>query len=657
MIKTFDEASCIAPLKGKAALRQDGYIRVAAGVPRVWLGDVDKNVESLIAMCGDALAGGADVIVTPELGVTGYSCGDLFFQRKLLDEAISGLNRIAASRQCAMTTMIVGVPLMWRGALYNCAAVIDVGKIVAVIPKSYIPNYSEFYEKRWFAPASTVPAGSTIRIGGSDVPFGTDILLRKYDTLIGVEICEDLWVPSPPSVRQVLAGASLIFNLSATNEVAGKHAYLRSLIMQQSARLRCGYVYASAGFGESSTDLVFAGNAIIAENGKMLAESPRFATVPYVEMADVDTQLLAHDRMQATSFTDCAAANISSEGYREIRLSPSLEINGGNAAQSLMRKVNSTPFVPAADSHRDERCREIINIQTEGLRRRIAHLGKARIVVGVSGGLDSTLALLVAVKAMDRQGLPRTDITGITMPGFGTTKRTKSNADLLMERLGVTSREISIAEAAKGHLADIGHRLDEHDITYENAQARERTQVLMDYANKIGGIVLGTGDLSELALGWCTYNGDHMSMYGVNASIPKTLVRWLVRWFADTATDPLLADTLYDILDTPVSPELIPASGDGTISQKTEEIVGPYELHDFFLYNFMRHGFSPEKIFRLALVAFKDEFDTLTIQKWLAVFLRRFYGQQFKRSCMPDGPKVGSICLSPRGDWRMPSDI
>lgn len=657
MIKELNDNTNLTLWNTKSDLRADGYIRIAAAAPDVHLGNVDANVKAILKSCTKALSKGADIILTPELSLTGYTCADLFFQHKLLNEAMQGLIALASSEIAAMTTIVVGLPMEYCGAIYNCAAVVDVGKIVAIVPKTYIPNYGEFYEKRWFASGKNIPLRTTVKIDGYEIPFGTDILLRKYEALVGVEICEDLWVPAPPSVEMALAGASVILNLSATNEVAGKHEYLRSLIMQQSARLRCAYIYASAASGESSTDLVFTGNAIIAENGHILSESKRFENAPLLKIADVDIQLLTADRMHATTFADTASNANAIGKYRIVKLSHSLEMKGVSNVMRLLRKLNPMPFVPASDSHRDQRCREIINIQTEGLRRRIAHLGNARLVVGISGGLDSTLALLVAVNAIDRQRLPRTNITGITMPGFGTTHRTKTNADRLMECLGVQPLEIPIARAAAGHLEDIGHSLDMHDITYENAQARERTQVLMDYANKIGGIVIGTGDLSELALGWCTYNGDQMSMYGVNASIPKTLVRWLVRWFADTASSTTLASTLYDILDTPVSPELIPASEDGSISQKTEEIVGPYELHDFFLYNLLRHGYAPEKIARLACAAFEDEFDSLTIEKWLRVFLKRFYSQQFKRSCMPDGPKVGTICLSPRGDWRMPSDF
>lgn len=657
MLKLIDETNISAPVKGKASLRRDGYIRMAACVPKVHLGDVGANVAEIEKCCNEALAKGADIIVTPELGLTGYSCGDLFFQQKLLQEAREGLLAIASSQVAAMTTLVVGLPLEWHGTLFNCAAVIDVGKIVAVVAKTFIPNYSEFYEKRWFASGANIPDGSHIRIGGEKIAFGTDLLMCKYETLIGIEICEDLWVPQPPSVEMAMQGAKIILNLSATNEVAGKHEYLRNLILQQSARLRCAYVYASAGFGESSTDLVFAGNAIIAENGKLLSDSRRFGPMPIIQLADVDTQILSHDRMQTTTFADCASIGSCKE-FREIKLSPSLDVgNATGESGKILREVNAMPFVPSSDSHLDERCKEIVNIQTEGLRRRFDHLGCCPLVVGISGGLDSTLALMIAVNAVDRQKIPRTKIVGITMPGFGTTGRTHSNACRLMNILGVTTKEIPIAEAARLHLADIGQNENDHNTTYENAQARERTQVLMDYANKIGGIVVGTGDLSELALGWCTYNGDHISMYGVNASIPKTLVRWLVKWFADSTQNSELSETLYDILETPVSPELIPASEDGTISQKTEEIVGPYELHDFFLYNLMRYGFAAEKIYRLALQAFDGKFDSLTIEKWLRVFLHRFYTQQFKRSCMPDGPKVGSICLSPRGDWRMPSDI
>ncbi len=656
MINDLDNNASALSLTWSSMMRTDGYLRIASAIPRVKIADVAYNCDAIIQLSEQAESQGASIVVFPELSLSAYTCADLFHQCKLREDCIDGLKRIANSDVARRITIVVGLPLLYQGALYNCAAVVDNGAISGIVPKSFLPNYGEYYEKRWFTSGASL-VGKTLKVGNEEIPFGVDLLFRKGAATFAIEICEDLWVPIPPSSYAALKGANLILNLSATNEVVGKNAYLLDLIKQQSARLRAAYMYSSAGFGESSTDLVFSGNAVICENGKVLGQSQRFAADSQIVLADVDLQLLDRERSVANSFADCSYAN--DREYLEIELAmpnydERLTVDVNN---HLLRPIKRYPFVPEGEEQRDARCREIINIQSEGLKRRLAHLGNAKAVIGISGGLDSTLALLVTVEAFDRLKLPRTNIYAITMPGFGTTSRTKTNADTLMRQLGVTALEISIAEAARQHLKDIDHSEEIHDATYENAQARERTQILMDYANKVGGIVIGTGDLSELALGWCTYNGDHMSMYGVNGSIPKTLVRHLVKWFVDVATDEDLKLALLDVLDTPVSPELIPADSNDNIVQKTEDLVGPYELHDFFIYNYIRHGYSPNKIYRLALQAFAGEYPDDVIEKWLRTFMRRFYSQQFKRSCMPDGPKVGSVCFSPRGDWRMPSDV
>lgn len=624
-----------------------GYMRVAALVPHVSIANPAANLRNIMDL--GAKVADAAILVFPELSLTGYTCGDLFHQSILLHEASGALAAMAEHTVSDTRMWVVGLPVAVDGALYNCAAVVCGGEVKGLIPKSFLPNYNEYYERRWFSPAPTGPL--TVRIGGKDVPMSTRLLFAHQGATVGVEICEDLWVPAPPSTAAALAGADVMVNLSATNEVVGKHAYLLDLIRQQSARLRCAYIYASAGWGESSTDAVFAGNGLIAENGHLLAATGRFSSVPQSAVADVDLELLQRERIHAGTFAD----------GRHPGNSYALIPCGGEATTptvgKLFRSIAKHPFVPQATDN--ERCAEVANIQIEGLRRRLAQIqpyGGAKAVIGISGGLDSTLALLVTAEAFRRQGLPLADIYAITMPGFGTTDRTHSNAWRMMELLGVTALEISIGTAAANHLRDIGHDTVTPDITYENAQARERTQVLMDYANKVNGIVIGTGDLSELALGWCTYNGDHISMYGVNASVPKTLVRFLVEWFADRAGTPLLREVLLDVLATPVSPELVPADKQGKIAQKTEDIVGPYELHDFFLYHVLRFGFPPDKIYRLACQAFENGYTPEVIKRWLRVFFSRFFSQQFKRSCMPDGPKVGSACLSPRSDWRMPSD-
>lgn len=633
---------------------ENGFFRVSAVVPNVTVADPADNAKTIISLLSSLDQEHVDLAVFPELCVTGYTCGDLFHSSLLLSAAEKALQEIASATAGRHVTVVVGCPVRIGSALYNCGIAVGGGRILAVVPKTYLPNYNEFYEKRLWS------SGAGVEGSVWGAPFGCLTLLEVSGVKVGIEVCEDLWTPIPPSCHASLAGAQVIANLSASDDIIGKYAYLRSLVSQQSARCMCGYVYASAGFGESSTDLVFDGKAFIAENGNILAEGKRWEWGSRRIFADLDIEALDRDRMHLGSFNDCVRVEepkkcAASKSFTTLKVSvPPLSCKEG---LPLMRKINPRPFVPADDKDIDARCEEIVNIQVAGLARRLDATRCRTLVVGISGGLDSTLALLVAAKAFDRLGLPRTGIIGVTMPGFGTTGRTHSNAVALMKGLGVTMLEIPIAVAVMQHFADIGHDPDLHDVTYENSQARERTQILMDVANKEGGMVLGTGDLSELALGWATYNGDHMSMYGVNASVPKTLVRYLVRWFAMRSDDPSITAALHDIIDTPISPELIPADDKGNITQKTEDLVGPYELHDFFLYYTLRYGFSPRRIYFLACNAFKDEFDRKVILHWLRVFFRRFFNQQFKRSCLPDGPKVGSVCLSPRGDWRMPSDV
>lgn len=622
-----------------------GWLRVAAGVPAVTVADVDANIEAILHIISLAQEQHADILVLPELCITAYTCADLFHQHILIRAAENGLKKLLALSNNML--MAVGVPVAAQGALYNCAALICNGKLLGLVPKTFLPNYGEFYERRWFAPAPAKPISLTY--AGQETTLSAHNLFRFKGATIGIEICEDLWAPNPPSTRAALAGADVILNLSASNEVIGKHEYLLSLIRQQSARLHAAYVYASAGHGESSTDLVFAGNGIIAENGTIMAETPRFTANPEMAIADIDIQLLQHEREYSSSWRD-SLDNIPTYNI----------IDAGEVAPSsacdLMRRIDPAPFVPNDAHRRSERCAEIFAIQSHSLMQRMKAAHIPKIVVGISGGLDSTLALLVAVDAFKRMGRNPADIIGITMPGFGTTSRTHNNARKLIEALGVTFKEISIAQATLQHFKDIEHDANQHDLTYENAQARERTQILMDYAGSHGALVLGTGDLSELALGWCTYNADHMSMYGVNASIPKTLVKYLVQFCADTFYSDELRALLLDIIDTPISPELLPPTDDGNIAQRTEELVGPYELHDFFIYYALRFGFPPEKLYAMARIAFEGKYNDDVIKHWLKSFYRRFFTQQFKRSCLPDGPKVGSICLSPRGDWRMPSD-
>lgn len=622
----------------------NGFVRIAAAIPEVRVANCNFNAIAIVKQIEQAASKQVSVIVFPELCITGYSCADLFFQEKLLRDANIALNDILL-RTCELNLQaIIGMPWRVGDQLFNVAVVIGRGKILGIVPKTYLPNHNEFYEKRWFRSAKESPARKVL-FNDAEIPFGTDLIFKLPRFSYGIEICEDLWVPLPPSTQHCLHGAELIFNLSATNELIAKNSYLRQLIEQQSARCHAGYIYASAGFGESSTDVVYAGNALIAENGKIIAASERFSFEPQLIISEIDIHRLKAERLKNTNFF----AGKSDDVYECIHCNCDVD-----DLTDLHRNIEKHPFVPATEN-RNERCSEIFNIQVSGLAKRWKHTGVQAMVVGISGGLDSTLALLVCVKTADKLGFDRKMITGITMPGFGTTGRTYQNAVNLMEKLGISTREISIKEASLLHFKDIGHNPENLDITYENTQARERTQVLMDVANQINGLVVGTGDLSELALGWTTYNGDHMSMYAVNSSIPKTLVRYLVDWISHSMDNETGA-ILQDILNTPVSPELLPANKDGNIAQKTENLVGPYELHDFFLYYFVRFGFSPEKIAWLARIAYKDEYPESVINKWLQMFLKRFYQQQFKRSCMPDGPKVGSINLSPRGDWRMPSD-
>lgn len=638
----------------------NGFLRVAACSPAVAVADIDANINNIITLADEAAAAGARVAVFPEMSVTGYTCADLFHQQTLIEAVDRGLRRLLDECNESLALAVVGAPVIFEGSMYNCAVMLRRGRVLGVVPKTFLPNYNEFYEKRWFASALTVAPGASVNIAGSCVPFGTDLIFDVDGIGIGAELCEDLWAPVPPSCRLALSGAEVLVNLSASDDIIGKYDYLRSLIAQQSARCLAAYVYSSAGYGESSTDLVFDGKTVICENGRILAEGDRHAAGNKLQVADIDIDAIRRDRMHNITFGDCAAAN--SAAVRRIACTSDLSDKSDpsdksdNLYTTLLRSVDPHPFVPADKHHLAERCRDIIHIQSRGLRRRLDAIRCKSLVVGISGGLDSTLALLVAVDAFDEAGLDRRGIVGVTMPGFGTTDRTHDNAVTLMQSLGVTTREISIAAAVNQHFSDIGHDASVHDVTYENSQARERTQILMDVANQVGGIVLGTGDLSELALGWATYNGDHMSMYGVNAGVPKTLVRHLVTYFADTCDNAVTAAALRDIVDTPISPELIPADEHGNITQKTEDLVGPYELHDFFLYYTLRYGYSPRKVYLLARTAFAGIHSDAVIKKWLATFYRRFFTQQFKRSCLPDGPKVGSVTLSPRGDWRMPSD-
>lgn len=622
---------------------KDGFITVATATPQVAVADCEANTQAILACINEMAAAHAKVMVLPELCITGYTCSDLFWQTKLLDEAEAALSVIAEESRQVDALITVGMPLRVAGKLLNVAAILCRGKVLGFVPKVNLPAYNEFYETRHFTSGSADMG--TVQFCGEEIPVGTNLLFsceNMVDLCVAAEICEDLWVPNPPSVHHALAGASVICNLSASDEMVGKGSYRRDLVAGQSARLVCAYLYATAGEGESTTDLVFGGQNLIAENGTVLAESATFENE--INVATIDVQRLASERRRMSTFPAA-----ESKEYREISFALVEE------ETKLARFFDADPFVPSNADQLSDRCEEILNIQALGLKKRLAHTHAKSAVVGISGGLDSTLALLVTARAFDMLGLPRKGIVAVTMPGFGTTDRTYNNAVAMIKSLGATFKEVPIAKAVMQHFADIDHDASIHDVTYENSQARERTQILMDIANQANGFVIGTGDLSELALGWATYNGDHMSMYAVNASVPKTLVRHLVRHYADTSADEVLAGVLYDVLDTPVSPELLPPE-DGAISQKTEDLVGPYELHDFFLYQMLRMCFPPAKIYRVAKEAFAGRYSNETILKWLRTFYWRFFSQQFKRSCLPDGPKVGSVAVSPRGDLRMPSD-
>ena len=634
-----------------------GFTTVAAGIPSVKVADVAYNAKHIQQMATDACTKGAEIIVFPELSLTGYSCQDLFRSESLLNEAEEQLTALTASLAQLDIIAIIGMPLRVDGMLINGAAVIGHGHIYGIVAKTFLPNYGEFYEKRWFASAQDIGQDHTTHIGSHSLVITQrpQLFTTSKGIKFGIEICEDLWSPIPPSNNLALAGADIIFNLSASDELIGKHAYLRSLVAQQSARTISAYAYAGCGFGESTQDVVYGGNAFIFENGKCIYESTRFSLKPQLIIAQVDIEKIRGERRANTTFVN------AQRNGDAIEMPATHTGKTSTRSFKLTRDIDPRPFIPKSSDMQDA-CEEILSIQTAGLAKRLQHTHCANAVIGISGGLDSTLALLVCVRAFDYLGLSRKGIHGVTMPGFGTTDRTHSNACDLMHSLGVTQHEISIKDSVTQHFKDIGHDINIHDITYENGQARERTQILMDLANQVGGMVIGTGDLSELALGWATYNGDHMSMYGVNAGVPKTLIRYLVNYFADSYLEENCRNTLIDIINTPISPELIPAEENGDIKQKTEDLVGPYELHDFFLYHYLRFGFRPAKLFLMAQRAFDGShpevarYDAATIHHWMRIFFKRFFAQQFKRSCLPDGLKVGSVSLSPRGDWRMPSD-
>ena len=622
-----------------------GFIKIAAVSPAVTVGNVEKNCNEIINMLEKAKNQRVQIAVFPELSLCGYTCGDLFHQKTLIDACYSGIMKICEYSKTFNGYIAVGSPIKYNGKLYNCAVMINNGKVLGIVPKTYIPNYNEYYELRWFESGKGVSGVVNLSANQTAVIDSGLIFSVNEDTKIGIEICEDLWAPCPPSIALAQQGANIILNLSASNEAVTKNDYRKSLVKQQSARLFCAYAYASAGVGESTTDLVFSGACTVAENGSLLAEGQRFSLDGTMAVADIDIDKLnAMRQLQNTFICDNSGNTVLAD--KEL---PFLD------EAYIERNFDPNPFVPSDDRERDERCREILAIQSSGLAKRMLHTKTQKLVLGISGGLDSTLALLVAVRTTEMLKIPNENIICITMPGFGTTDLTYSNACALVKSLGATLKEISIKDACIQHFKDIGHDAEIHDVTYENTQARERTQILMDYANKVGGLLVGTGDLSELALGWCTYNGDHMSMYGVNASVPKTLVRHLVRNIADNSGRET-AEILYSVLDTPVSPELLPPDKDGKIEQKTEDTLGPYEVHDFYLYHFLRFGTKPEKLLFMAKKAFCGTYDEERLRKWLEIFIKRFFNSQFKRSCLPDGPKVGSVSLSPRGDWRMPSD-
>ena len=625
-----------------------GFVKIAAAVPEVRVASPEWNVERIEALTVQAEGKGAEVIVFPELSLTGYTCQDLFHQQTLLEETERALSKLQEFSHGLDIIIVVGMPVQVKGGLINAAVVMQHGRIEAVVAKNFLPNYKEFYEKRWFISSADITPGTAIWLGGQQIELQQAWVFETSSMTFGIEICEDLWAPVPPSCRLALEGAEVILNLSADNECVGKYRYVKQLVQQQSASTISGYVYVGAGFGESTQDVVFGSKVLVAENGSIIAEGRHNSLEEQLVITEIDIERLRNERRQNTTFATCAAKE-TAEGTKRVVL----HTEPGDF--SLTRSICPHPFVPQG-AELDERCEEIFSIQTQGLAKRMRHTHAQTAIVGISGGLDSTLALLVTVRTFDLLGLDRKGIIGITMPGFGTTDRTYHNAMGLMKQLGITIREISIKAACEQHFRDISHDIAKHDVTYENSQARERTQILMDVANQMGGLVVGTGDLSELALGWATYNGDHMSMYGVNASVPKTLVKHLVRWVAEHSDDLEAKATLLDIVDTPISPELIPADEKGNITQKTEDLVGPYELHDFTLYYLLRWGFRPAKIKMMAMKAFEGIYDEETVTHWLKTFCRRFFRQQFKRSCLPDGPKVGSVSLSPRGDWRMPTD-
>lgn len=632
-----------------------GFVRVAAAVPKCHVADVEANVAEVKSQITEAIEEGVEVLCFPELTVTGYTCADLFFTQQLQQNALKGVQEICEFTRGKSIIVLVGAPLKVDNNLFNCAFVLTDGEVVGVVPKINLPNTGEFYEKRWFTSGRAVreanghPRIPTVELWGGDVPFGIDLLFMTRAYCFGIEVCEDLWSPLPPSTQLAIQGAELIFNLSSSNCVTGKHAFRRDMITQQSARVHCGYIYTSSGVGESTTDVVFSGSTYIAENGELLEMGDRFMRDSSMVITEIDVERLRTDRQRNTNFTKDQHGH-----YRKINVAP-IESELGDT-EPIHRRFSMTPFLPCKGTE-DAYCGDVLSIQISGLARRWEHTHAQTLVIGISGGLDSTLALLVAAQTADVLGYERQRILGVTMPGFGTSDRTYNNAMKLMEELGVSIHEIPIRDVATQHLQDIDHDINRHDVTYENAQARIRTLILMDLANKYNGLVIGTGDLSELALGWATYCGDHMSMYGLNAGVPKTLVRYMVRYIAENLFAEETRETLLDIVDTPVSPELLPLDEQGDIAQKTEEQVGPYELHDFFIYYFLRYGFSRDKIAYMASVAFEDQYTQEQISHWLGIFMHRFYCQQFKRSCLPDGPKVCCVSLSPRGDWRMPSDI
>lgn len=627
---------------------KSGFLKVCAVSPRVTVAGVQSNLNAALQEIEKANKNKVQILVFPELFLSGYTCGDLFLQTALQDACKSALTAVCRATENSALVVVIGLPLKFGASLYNCAAVVQNGMVVAVVPKTYIPNYNEYYEKRWFASGDGV--NGTIKLNEQEVPFGQTLVRLSDDAVLGVEICEDLWTPSSPGTALALSGANIIINLSASNEVVTKNDYRKNLICMQSAKDFCAYIYASAGVGESTTDLVFSGACTVAENGALLSEGERFAFNGSMAEACIDIEKLNAERAHNTSFTD--AAKKLKEKLSEV--STPVEVSDLEYNE-VSRSFDPHPFVPSDSAEKDERCREILSIQSHALAKRMSHIGAKKAIIGISGGLDSTLALLVTARALKILNLPNENMICVTMPGFGTTDRTYQNAVDLIHAFGATFMEISIRNAARGHMADIGHDESVHDITYENTQARERTQILMDLANKHGAVLVGTGDLSELALGWCTYNADHMSMYGVNAGVPKTLVRHLVRNEAQQLPEEI-SKILNDILDTPVSPELLPPDENGNIQQKTEETLGPYEVHDFYLYHFLRFGTRPEKLLFMASRAFAGIYSEEQLKNWLKLFVRRFFTNQFKRSCLPDGPKVGSVSLSPRGDWRMPSD-